>query len=270
MPQKLIELLVQILTARLTQILSRPLMALATAYGVERVKADDAVSAIVAGVVAVVLFAFDLLVHSKRAENLRRLLGDLHDEAKGPYEPALDLKKLVPLLLIGGLLIGGCSAATPQVQVARQEQAFTLGLEAVDAGIESGRLDKEQYKRLRPLVIAVSAYLDDAKASAADIAALEAKLAASVNTDERARLQQELDVARDTFTRAMRSLNAALKAFNAAQQEAGHATAAVRDAVEPVGTTDAGADAGGVGWAAGFGGGGRRWWVDHAPAVAGA
>jgi hypothetical protein len=120
------------------------------------------------------------------------------------------------------------------VQVARQEQAFTLGLEAVNAGIESGRLDKEQYKRLRPLVIAVNAYLDDAKASAADVATLEAKLGSVNDRRRRARLQQQLDVARDAFTRAMRSLNAALKAFNAAQQEAGHATAAVRDAVQPV------------------------------------
>jgi hypothetical protein len=70
--------------------------------------------AIVAGVVAVVLFAFDLLVHSKRAENLRRLLGDLYDQAAAPYEPALDLKKLVPVVLLAGCCSGAARRRRPR------------------------------------------------------------------------------------------------------------------------------------------------------------
>jgi hypothetical protein len=148
---------------------------------------------------------------------------------------------MIALVAVGLLFAtgAGCASsnASPEVQVARQEQLFTLGLEAVNTGLESGQLDKAEFAKLRPLVIAANAYLDAAKASAVEVETLEAKLAASVNTEERADLQRQLDVARDQFTRSLKSLNAALKAFDTARQEA-HA-APVRDTVKPPATAAA-------------------------------
>jgi predicted negative regulator of RcsB-dependent stress response len=125
MPQELIDQIMAFLTARVTQLVSRLLMAMAAAAGWEGFQAGAATQAITAGVMAIALFIFDLMVHTDRAQKIRAILGDLYDRVKGPGEgPPLDLKKLVPVVLLGAMLIGGATGcagfshvAHPQTQV---------------------------------------------------------------------------------------------------------------------------------------------------------
>lgn len=266
-----------LLTARLTQLGTRYLAAFLVAKaGYDAAQADAATLCVVQVVVAALLFVLDQVIsrfrskekiETAREEGKAEVIADAFP-TKSDGRPWMQLA-LLPLLALTAV---GCGAASPSVQVARQEQAFTLGLEAVNAGLRSGHLDKRDFVKLRPLVVAVNAYLDEAKSAALQVEVIKQQIADAATDEAKAALKGQLEVAQDQFTRVLRALTASLKALNAAQQEAAADVPAVpgAPAVQPPATAPAGPAALRVRQPADVRRARRGDWAHPAPAIAGA
>lgn len=170
--------------------------------------------------------------------------------------------------------VGGCAfngggvPATPETQVARQRQTFTLVMRAVNLGIRRGDIPLEQARAFAPYVKAVEKALDEADAIAAELKALRE----AGKTDP---------AVEDAYLQATRILNAAMKSLEdetpAAADRYGPPAepntpepedADERTELEPAGPAPARGPARGPGVATGGGGARDRQRLHLAPALA--
>lgn len=230
----MLESLKSALTLRVAQFALRLAAMIASAVGWQGFDQGAQGKAFAAAVVAVVAFLVDALIHSKKfaplidkGKEFLLLTGEATPASTGPTKPeatSIDSNWVVILLLGAGLAIAaatavpGCSSSpSPQVQAAQRSEAFRVGLHALNAAISEGKVSKAQARKLAPYVLAANALLDQAQAQANTVATLEAQLKVAPDDAARAQIQAQLDVARDAYSNLLRSLDAALTAFQAAK-----------------------------------------------------
>lgn len=231
-------------------------------------------SAAVGGIVAIV----GRVVATKR-------IGSQNAESRTQNQPPMGPGAMAVLIAAGLavavlLVASGCNGQGPppseQTLVARQRQAFTAAMSGINAAIRSGVLEKEDARKLAPLVGAVEKGLNEAEAIAKELAALRGKLL-TATAEEAVTLQAQIETTKDKWVSALRILNAALAALeDVGEGDAGageHRTSnptpnAEGDIHDAGGTDEAGGAAGRVGGPAARGGAGAGEWADFAPAIA--
>jgi hypothetical protein len=213
------------LAARLAQFLLRLATMIAAAIGWEGFDQGAQGKAFVAGVMAVVAFLLDALIHSKKFAPLiakgREFL-QFSDE-QPPADKSSTLASWIVLALLGvGLAVAatvpGCSSnPSPQVQAAQRSEAFRVALHALNVAIKRGDVSPEQSRKLAPYALAADALIDQLQARAGTVETLQAQLKIAPDDQARLEIQAQLDVARDAYTNLLRDLDAAITAFERAK-----------------------------------------------------
>jgi hypothetical protein len=210
-----------LLTHRAAQLLSRYLGTLLVATGaVTAAQADAWLLTAAQILVALALFAFDHVVSRIRSDRKVEAAKEeerssLSGDAPGPWNATIVLLA-IGLVFASG--IGCASSASPQVQAAQRSETFRIGMKTLNASIKSGKVSKEQARRLAPYVLAANKLLDETQRQANDVATLQAQLKVATTPADKAEIQAQLDVAQDAYLNLLKSLDAALDAFDAATE----------------------------------------------------